>query len=137
MKKIFLDTNVILDFVMHREGEIYAMDILQMGEDEKISLCTSLLSMANVAYILRKLPQKELYKILKLLTTMIGVLPMNKEQFSNALQIEHVDFEDVLQYECAKDALCDCIITSNKKHFDFSKLSVYSPIEYIEQHTNS
>ncbi|MBR4115688.1 MAG: PIN domain-containing protein, partial [Bacteroidales bacterium] len=97
MQKIFLDTNVILDFVLHRDGEIQAMDILQMGEDEKISLCTSFLSMANIAYILRKLPQKELYRMLSLLTLMFDVLPMTKEHFTKALQIENVDFEDVLQ----------------------------------------
>ena len=131
MKKVFLDTNVILDFVLHRDGEIQTMDILQMGEDKKISLCTSFLSMANIAYILRKLPPKDLYRILSLLTTMFDVLPMTKEHFSKALRIENVDFEDVLQYVCAKESKCDCIITSNKKHFIFSDMQIYSPIDFL------
>ncbi len=132
MKKVFLDTNVILDFVMHRDGENFALDIMQIGEEGKIFLCTSFLSMANVAYVLRKLPQKDLYRILSLLTTMLSVLPMSKEQFSKALQIENADFEDVLQYVCAKENKCDCIVTSNKKHFEFSEIQVYSPYEFLE-----
>lgn len=133
MQKIFLDTNVILDFVLHRDGEIQAMDILQMGEDEKISLCTSFLSMANIAYILRKLPQKELYRMLSLLTSMFDVLPMTKEYFTKALQIENVDFEDVLQYVCAKENKCDVIVTSNKKHFLFSEVQICSPNEFLSR----
>ncbi len=132
MKKVFLDTNVILDFVLHRDGENNAIDIMQMGEEGKISLCTSFLSMANIAYILRKIPKENLYNILSLLTTIFSILPMTNDQFSKALHIENTDFEDVLQYVCAKDNQCDCIVTSNKKHFEFSKIQIYSPYEFFE-----
>ena len=38
MKRVFLDTNVLLDFVLCREGEQDAMDIFQMGEDGTVEL---------------------------------------------------------------------------------------------------
>ena len=48
MKKVFLDTNVLLDFVLGREGMKDALAILQLQEDNKVYLSTSILSMANV-----------------------------------------------------------------------------------------
>lgn len=46
MKKVFIDTNVLLDFVTGRDGYEDACDILQLGEDSKVSLCASYLTMA-------------------------------------------------------------------------------------------
>ena len=54
MTKIFLDTNVILDFILEREGADDATDILQLGEDKQIELAVSFLTMANTAYVVRK-----------------------------------------------------------------------------------
>lgn len=47
MKRIFIDTNVVLDFILCRDGEQEAMDIFQLGEDGKVSLFVSYLTMAN------------------------------------------------------------------------------------------
>ena len=55
MKKVFLDTNILLDFVTEREGVEDASAILQLGEEGKVWLTTSFLTMANVAYVARKL----------------------------------------------------------------------------------
>ena len=52
MKKVFLDTNVVLDFVTQRDGYEDACDIFQLGEDNIVSLCVSFLTMANTAYII-------------------------------------------------------------------------------------
>ena len=38
MNKIFLDTNVILDLVTKRDGFEDACDILQIGDDGKVSV---------------------------------------------------------------------------------------------------
>ena len=53
--------------------------------------------------------------------------------FTKALQIENVDFEDVLQYVCAKENKCDVIVTSNKKHFLFSEVQICSPNEFLNR----
>lgn len=53
-KNVFIDTNVILDFVLCRDGEQNATDIFQLGENGDIRLSVSFLTMANVAYVARK-----------------------------------------------------------------------------------
>ena len=103
MKKVFIDTNVLIDFILEREGAKNAADILQLGEEKKIRTAASLLTMANTAYIIRKgRTQTELYALLTDLSDMIEILPMDERQFKDALDRPASDFEDVLQYECAR-----------------------------------
>ena len=52
--RLFLDTNVLLDVLLERPGYEAVLDILQLGSDGKVALCTSYLSMADIAYVLRK-----------------------------------------------------------------------------------
>ena len=133
MTKIFLDTNIILDFILEREGADNAADLLQLGEEKKIQLMASFLTMANTAYVIRKgHTQEELYSILADLSDMLEILPMDKEQFAKALSCPASDFEDVLQYECAKAHGCEAIITRNSKHFPFAELPVLTPAEFLQ-----
>lgn len=132
--KIFLDTNILLDFVSEREGIEEACDILQLGEDGKVNLSTSYLTMANTAYVARKgRTREELYEVLAGLADMIQVLTMDEMQLKKAIAQPVSDFEDMLQYVCAVTHNCDVIITRNKKDFTFSQIPVYSPKEFLER----
>lgn len=134
MKRVFLDTNVVLDFVLCRNGEQEALDIFQLGEDNKIELVVSYLTMANVAYISRKHRTKEeLYEYLRELSSIFKILEMDEEQYIEALKTIVTDFEDLLQYTCAKKHNCDIIITNNIKHFSFSELPVQTPTQFLEE----
>lgn len=130
--KIFLDTNILLDFVTEREGVEEACEILQIGEEGKVSLSTSYLTMANTAYVARRgRSREELYEVLAGLTEMIQVLAMDDMQLKQAIAHPVSDFEDMLQYVCAITHSCDAIITRNKKDFSFSQIPVYSPEEFL------
>lgn len=134
MKKVFIDTNVLIDFILEREGAKNAADILQLGEEKKIRTAASFLTMANTAYIIRKgRTQTELYALLTDLSDMIEILPMDERQFKDALDRPASDFEDVLQYECAKAHGCDVIVTRNSRHFPFAQIPVLSPAEFLGQ----
>ena len=133
MNRIFLDTNVIVDFILERDGAEDAANILQLGEDGKIELSVSFLTMANTAYIARKgHTQEQLYNIMADLSAMLKTLPMDEVQLQQALQNPATDFEDMLQYQCAKANFCDIIITRNSKHFAFAEIPVLTPTEYLK-----
>ena len=105
--KVFLDTNVLVDFITGREGAKDASDILQLGKARggSVELCASVLTMANTAYIAQKGRTKEkLCEQLSLLSALIDVLPMDGEQWLAALHENAKDLEDSLQYQCAKAA---------------------------------
>ncbi len=134
MKKVFLDTNVILDFILERDGADDAADIFTLGEEKKAELCVSFLTMANTAYVVRRGHTKEeLYAFMTDLSAMVRTLSMTENQLTEALQCVETDFEDVLQYVCAKDNDCDVIVTRNARHFRFSDLIVLTPKEFLSQ----
>lgn len=65
MSIVFLDTNILLDFLLRREGVDNAKEILKQGYQGKIDLYVSSLSFSNIAYIVRKQFKGEaLYKML-------------------------------------------------------------------------
>ena len=41
------------------------------------------------------------------------------------------DYEDSLQIVAAEEAMCDAIVTFNKKDFELSKVPVFTPEEMI------
>ena len=43
------------------------------------------------------------------------------------------DFEDMLQYQCAKAAGCDFIVTNDRRHYDFSDIPHLTSAVFIEQ----
>jgi predicted nucleic acid-binding protein len=130
--KLFIDTNILIDFITERPGVEEASMILQLGEDGKVSLATSVLSMANLAYVARRgRTSSELYALLSGIASMLEILPMDASQFSLALQREVSDFEDMLQYQCAVATKCDVIVTRNGKDFKFASLPILSPIELL------
>ena len=60
MRRIFLDTNILLDLIQYREHYQESIAILQCAFDGKFDVFASTLSYANIAYILRKWPQEQL-----------------------------------------------------------------------------
>ena len=130
--KLFLDTNVILDSVLKREGFLPASILLSLCDSKKVEGCVSILSMANIAYVTRKGRTREGVKsILEELSAMLVVLSMDNEQLQDSLAVDAPDIEDVLQYECAKAHGCDIIVTNNMKHFRFSDINVINTQEAL------
>ncbi len=118
--KIFLDTNILLDLLQQRPGYEDSSRILQAGESGKLRLCCSYLTMANIAFILRKSVSKAaLVPTLLQIQSIIEVLPMDADQLRGSYWISGRDFEDVLQAICAAKAGCTTIVTNNIKDFQF------------------
>lgn len=134
MKKVFLDTNVIIDSVLIRDNYLSAAAILTASDNKVIDCYASFLTVANAAYTLKKgKTAKEMRNLLKDAFDGITILPMDNDQLRQAYEVEAPDFEDVLQYECAKAAKCDMIVTSNTKHFKFiDDIDVMSTIDFAE-----
>lgn len=138
--RVFFDTNIILDLIQERPGYDVAARILQKKEDGVIDVCLSVLSMANVAYVLRKtLPHTLVTPTLKQISSIMEILPMDSEQFQQALLLSGPDFEDIMQLTCAIAGDCPIIITHNPRDFhigkglmkEFPMPEILTPEEYI------
>ena len=134
MKKIFLDTNFIIDFILREDYRPICKKILDEGDLKGKWFYVSFLSVANFAYIARKVPSDQLYRYLQLIIGSFIILDHNKDQLDKAIALKPKDFEDALQYQCAKQGGCECIITRNKTDFSFSDLPVFTPKEFLEEY---
>ena len=120
--RIFFDTNIMLDLIQERPGYQYAARLLQMQEDGEITVCISILSMANIAYVLRKtIPQNLIVPTLKQISSIVEVIPMDNDQLQSALLMEGPDFEDIMQAACAASGGCQVILTHNPGDFKIKK----------------
>lgn len=135
MKKLFLDTNIIIDVLTRREPFFLASaNILELGATGRCLLFSTALSFINGLYVSRKsLGTDEAISHIKTLREIIGVAPTGEMEFDKALTMNGKDLEDNLQYQAALTAGCDCIITRNKKDFpQDSILPLYTPSEFFE-----
>lgn len=132
MKHIFLDTNILLDVILRRKGFLEAAEVMNLGERDDVEVCASYLTFANTAYVLRKYPKDEMYSILSEMAQGINILPMTAEQLYGAIANPVSDFEDMLQYQCAKAYGCEAVVTGNIRHWQFSDIPVFTSSEFLE-----
>jgi len=134
MRRVFLDTNILLDFALEREHAEEAEKILALGLAGAIEVCASYLSYANMGFILRHHPKEEIYSLISMMREDVLVLPADSKQLDAGLALHADDIEDALQFQCAKAAGCDVIVTNNGKDFaEFCDLPYMTATEFLER----
>ena len=131
--RVFFDTNIMLDLIQERPGYEACAQILQRQEDEEIEVCLSVLSMANIAYVLRKtVPPFLVIPTLKQISSVVSIVQMDDAQLQQSLLMEGPDFEDILQLSCAIANECPILLTHNPRDFRIRKgLAATSPMPKI------
>ncbi len=134
MKKIFIDTNIVLDLLGKREPFYEeAAKLFSLGDRGKINLSVSSLTIANTHYVLSKLKNaKTARAILLKFKILVAVLDLNDKIIELSLNDESFkDFEDALQYYTALENTSDILITRNLKDFKSSKIPVMTASQYL------
>lgn len=131
--KVFLDTNIIIDFYDQRTGFYQpAETIMSLAENNEINITVSATTIINAFYLLRKrLSIDALYEELDYLSTFCTVSPVDEKVIKESLSLRRKDFEDSVQYESAKAVNADVIVTRNKKDFENLGVNVMTPIEFL------
>ncbi len=133
MQKIFLDTNIVIDF-LGETTSFYELSarILTLADIKKIKLFTSPTTIANSYYILSRNenPKIILEKIRKF-KLLCSISIMNDEVIEKALNSDFKDFEDSMQYFSALATNCDIIISRNEKDFKNALIPVMNPESYL------
>lgn len=125
MKKFFVDTNVILDWlvstrVKHSEATSFMKEFFTGHAEGFISSH----SLTDIFYIARKnYSVGERKKFLLLLASNFQIVTENQNDFLDVLNDSaFFDIEDGLQMRCAQKVGVDCIVTENLKDFSSSKV---------------
>lgn len=136
--KIFLDANVLMDVIAQRTPELpFSERVIELSANKVVDAYCSSLSISHIFYSARKIiPPKQLKEILKDLTTIITVAPVDKVIIEKAFASPFTDFEDAIQHECALAIKgINYIITGNRKDFKYSAIKTLNPAEFIKTHT--
>ncbi len=131
--RLFLDTNVMLDFLGERDPfYISAAKIATLADKRKIEIVLSALSYATTSYFLTKYYGLEKSKDkLRKFKIISEICELDALIIEKGLNSDFSDFEDSLQYYSALRAECDIIITRNGKDFKKSQISVMTPDEFL------
>lgn len=136
MDKLFLDTNVVIDFLCERQGfYLPAAKIIVKGYKKEVELWCSSLTFATASYLMGKchIPASEIFHKLSDFFTICKPASVDSDVVKDALNSSFSDFEDALQYYSAKKCCADIIITRNKKDYSDSELPILFPIEFLNK----
>ncbi|PIE86084.1 MAG: PIN domain nuclease [Bacteroidia bacterium] len=133
MKRIFIDTNIMLDFLGERHPYYTPIaKIATLSDRGELQMVVSPISFATVNYLLSKYenPKSAIDKLPKF-KVISEISIVDEHIVEKALNSSFSDFEDALQYFSATASNCDIIITRNAKDFRQSLLPVMSPDEFL------
>jgi predicted nucleic acid-binding protein len=135
MKRVLIDTDVILDFFFDRKPfSDNSAKVLALCESKEITGYITSVIISNVYYLLRQTAKHE--KVVEKLTQLItitNVLTTDKEIIKMALNSVFKDFEDALQnFSAETSGLIDVIITRNVKDYKNSALGVMTPENFLK-----
>jgi predicted nucleic acid-binding protein len=134
MQKIFLDTNIVIDFLGERANFYQpAAKILTLADQKKIEIYTSPTSISNTYYLLSRFENTKiaLEKIRKF-KVLCSISIMDDEVIEKAINSNFKDFEDAMQYFSALASNCDLIVTRNEKDFKNALIPVLNGESYLE-----
>lgn len=133
MKRVFLDTNVLLDVLLHRE--LFLRDSAQVvdrGFRGEIGLYATSLTFATCLFVARRsLGYANAVEAMRILERHICIVTMDAKRLHDALYAQAPDFEDMLQYNAAVAAGCEYIITRNEKHFPQESAHIMTPTQFL------
>jgi predicted nucleic acid-binding protein len=134
MKKLLIDTNIVIDLLAKREPYYYdAAKLFSLADKKQIKLSVSSLTIANTNYVLLKLKtSNEAKSILRKFKLLVDIIPLDDKVLNLALNDnDFVDFEDGLQYFSAIENDQDIIITRNLKDFKKSTIPAMTAEQFL------
>lgn len=132
--KVFLDTNVLLDYLLDSRGEFHPPAVELMRRiatgDFKAGFATS--QATDLYYSLRKAAGDDIARTaLRGLFALCDLFPTPASACVNALDLPIGDYEDAVQIETARENGCDFIITRNMRDFEDSTVPYIDPVGFL------
>ena len=119
-KRIFLDTNIVLDIVdPQRINNKKAVELWNILVYKKYTIIISEDMLSTIFYINKD--KKQTLEFFNLITKRWIISIFGKNVIENVIRLSlknNLDLEDMLQCFCAKENNCDILITNDKKFYD-------------------
>lgn len=131
---LFVDTNVIIDFIADRKPfSEAAAKLFDYSEKGRIKILVSSLSYSNIYYVVKRVTShKEMIKLLRELESMTETIDVTKSIIKSSLYSEFKDFEDAIQYyTAASNKKTSAIVTRDTKGFKNGDIAILTPEEAV------
>lgn len=147
--KVFIDTNVILEYFMHREEYVTAETLFRNSRHHGIQMFLSVGAFYTIHYIVLKYLRKEqhlvgndcvmnLRTIMKQILNMFDVVEHDKDSLLRGVSdLNYSDLEDSCQYQVAEKIGCPYLLTFNVKDYPVGSnaaVQVLTPQQFLELH---
>jgi predicted nucleic acid-binding protein len=130
--RVFIDTNVLIDFVCERDGfSDKANELFALGFMGKMHLQASALSFVTTMYVAHKYDYPNVLQSLIKIAEFVEVVDLTAKTVIEMLSSDWKDYEDATQFRTATQSLADCIVTRNKNDFSKSTIPVYDVAELL------
>jgi len=149
--RVFVDTNVILEYFMHREGFDVAEKFLLQIRDRELDAYMSVGAFYTMHYIVLRYLHKEkglygeecLFNLRSVMGKMLQLFEVAEHDKTSLLygisDVRYKDLEDSCQYQAAVKAECKYLVTFNIADFpvgDDGSVQVLTPQQFIDLNTN-
>lgn len=134
--KIFVDTNVYIDYILEREPFFQAAaSVFSYASDGVIDLVVSTLTFTTANFICVdrfKMNRDVMAMKVNGHKELLQVEPITRDDVYQAYENGWKDYEDGVQYLCAQRCNSDYIITRNGNDFKMSDIPVLTPDELLD-----
>ncbi|MBN8703862.1 MAG: PIN domain-containing protein [Bacteroidetes bacterium] len=134
MIRIFIDTNILIDFLADRKPFSWdAAKLFNFSLKGKVKIYISAVSFNNIYYILKQSSSHiETIKLLAELSDLTEIVDVSEEIIKKSIKSGFKDFEDAIQYNCALSVpKVEFIVTRDTKDFKTSTLPILTPKEAV------
>jgi len=137
MYSIYLDTNVILDFLDEdRKNHHYARKLIQYLTMHHYMIIISEDMLTTIFYIDKK--SDRVLKFFQYIQNKWVLSPFGQNVIQNAIELslkKNQDLEDLLQCFCAKENNCQMLITNDKNFYDCG-IDIYTTESFLKKYEN-
>ena len=138
MRRIFIDTNILIDFLARR-GKFFnpAWGVVSRS-NKGDTILFSALSFDTASYIMathHKMSGETIVRLFDNFVKTCHVTPVDSQTIDESVASEFGDFEDAMQYYSALREQADVIITRNKDDYEAAQIPVYEPQEFLDMLT--
>lgn len=130
---LLIDANILLDVLLNREEFVRDSSLIwKLCETEKAKGYVSVLTFANLIYIMRKqLEPEKIEEVFRKLSLIFDFTDFSATDLARATELGWKDFEDAIQSATAERVHADYIITRNVRDFAKSKVLAFTPSELL------
>ena len=133
MKTVLIDTNIVLDVLLNRDGFNRSATALWVAcETGNIRGVVSAITLNNAYFVCSKLlGRAKALEAVRLTLAVFKPIALDDKILRLAVASPGKDFEDAIQLYSALEARAFCIITRNARDFPNGMIRLLSPEEFL------